>query len=112
MQKGAAGNHPPTAPFLLQHRRSHHAAGLMIAGVTLPAGGSAFDRNGPSTLRALAHAPISSAFSPNRYRTNPSSKRALKGRLGYFARPKGLDEPFRARGLAEPALHRTGMINV
>ncbi len=27
----------------------------MIAGVTLPAGGSAFDRNGPSKLRALAH---------------------------------------------------------
>jgi len=25
-----------------------------------------FDRNGPSTLRALAHAPISSAFPPNR----------------------------------------------
>ncbi len=33
--------------------------------------------------------------------------RALKGRLGYFARPKGRDEPFRARALAEPALQRT-----
>ena len=27
---------------------------MMIAGVTLPAGASAFDRNGHSTLRALA----------------------------------------------------------
>jgi len=33
--------------------------------------------------------------------------RALKGRLGYFARPEGRDEPFRARALAEPALQRT-----
>ena len=64
--RGAAGDHPPTAPFLLQHRRPLHAAGLMIAGVTLPSGGSAFDRIGPSTLCALAHAPISSALSPNR----------------------------------------------
>src|SRR5206468_12377902 len=79
----------------------------MIAGVTLPAGGSAFDRNGPSTLRALAHAPISSALSPNRYRTNPSSNRALKGLLRYLARPKGRDEPFTPRALAEPALQRT-----
>src|SRR6266516_1377392 len=30
--------------------------------------------------------------------------RALKGRLGHYARPKGLDEPFRARAFAEPAL--------
>ncbi len=75
----------------------------MIAGVTLPVGGWAFDRIGPCTLRALAHAPISVALSPNRYRTSPSSNRALKGRLGYFTRPKGRDEPFRARALAEPA---------
>ncbi len=33
--------------------------------------------------------------------------RALKGRLGHFARPEGRDEPFRARALAEPALQRT-----
>jgi len=39
---------------------------LTIASVTLPAGASAFDRTGPSTLRALAHAPISSTLSPNR----------------------------------------------
>jgi len=36
---------------------------LITVGVTLPAGGSAFDRNGSSTLRALAHAPISLALS-------------------------------------------------
>jgi len=33
--------------------------------------------------------------------------RALKGRLGHFARPEGRDEPFRGRALAEPALQRT-----
>ena len=31
------------------------------------------DLDGPTTLCALAHAPISSALSPNRYRTTPSS---------------------------------------
>src|SRR6266576_3807908 len=29
--------------------------------------------------------------------------RALKGRLGHYARPEGRDEPFRARVFAEPA---------
>jgi hypothetical protein len=29
--------------------------------------------------------------------------RALKGRLGYYARPEGRDDPFRARAFAEPA---------
>ncbi len=33
--------------------------------------------------------------------------RALKGRLGHYARPEGRSEPFRARVLAEPALQRT-----
>jgi hypothetical protein len=37
----------------------------------------------------------------------PKSIRALKGRLGHFARPEGRDEPFRARVFAEPALQRT-----
>src|SRR5258705_13881043 len=31
-------------------------------------------------------------------------RRALKGRLGHYARPEGRDEPFRARAFAEPAL--------
>ena len=34
--------------------------------------------------------------------------RVLKDRLGYFARPEGREEPFRARVFAEPALQRTG----
>src|SRR2546429_549618 len=38
----------------------------MTAGVTPPAAGAPCDRNGPATLRALAHAPISSAFPPPR----------------------------------------------
>src|SRR5256885_6950009 len=43
--------------------------------------------------------------------TSTGMARALKGRLGYFARPQGRDEPFRARALAEPALQRTGKTN-
>ena len=68
--KGAAGNlHPPRLSFFTTGLGcDHHAAGLITAG------GSAFDRTGPSTtcpersegLRALAHAPISSTLSPNR----------------------------------------------
>ena len=42
----------------------------------------------------------------------PSNNHALKGRLGYFARPEGRDEPFRARALAEPALQRTDSTEV
>ncbi len=38
--------------------------------------------------------------------------RALKGRLGHFARPEGRNEPFRARALAEPALQRTDKTNL
>ncbi len=33
--------------------------------------------------------------------------RALKGRLGHYARPKGREEPFRAPLFVEPALQRT-----
>jgi len=52
----------------------HHAAGATW---------SPLDLKGPRTacpersegFRALAHAPISSALSPNRYRTSPSSSR-------------------------------------
>jgi len=64
--KGAADDHPPTAPSRSRHRR-HQAAGFTTPGAS-PAStaGSGFDRNGPSTLRALAHAVISSASSPNR----------------------------------------------
>ncbi len=32
--------------------------------------------------------------------------RALKGRLGHYARPEGRDEPFRARVFAEPGALR------
>src|SRR5439155_15304573 len=70
-QQGAAANHA-TAPRRLKHLRHHHAA----FGVSLPpASGSFLVLNGPRTLRALRHAPISSALSPNRYRTIPSSAR-------------------------------------
>src|SRR6266545_1534796 len=37
--------------------------------------------------------------------------RVLKDRLGYYARPEGRDEPFRARAFAEPALQRTDHIS-
>src|SRR6266566_3143002 len=36
--------------------------------------------------------------------------RALKGRLGHFARPEGRDDPFRARVLAETPLQRMGAL--
>lgn len=44
-------------------------------------GATVRDLNGPTTLCALAHAPISSALSSNRYRTTPSSP-CLKSWLG------------------------------
>src|SRR5882762_3550858 len=55
----------------------HEGWNSCCAGVTIPASGSAFDRNGPSTLRALAHAPISSALLPNRRRRVPLPARDL-----------------------------------
>ncbi len=49
--------HPPRLPTA--DIGEDYAAGFTTSG-------SAFALNGPSTLRALVHAPISSALSPNR----------------------------------------------
>src|SRR5216117_596100 len=71
-QQGAAANHATAPRRLPRHLRRHQAA----FGVWLPpASGSFLVLNGPRTLRGLRHAPISSALSPNRYRTIPSSAR-------------------------------------
>src|SRR5712671_1886407 len=74
------------APFTLSQNngpafsrgRVWRAAPLHHAAATWPGGtpGSFLRLNGPSTFRALAHAPISSASSPNRYRTSPSTNRS------------------------------------
>jgi len=54
----------------------HHAA----FGVSLPpVPGSVLGLNGPTTFRALAHAPINSPLSPNRCFTSPSSNRTCSG---------------------------------
>src|SRR6266566_9666837 len=73
--EGAAGQSLCRASVLLRNQRSHHAT----FGVSLPPApdsGSFLVWNDPATLRALSHAPISSALSPNRYRTTLSSKRS------------------------------------
>src|SRR6266550_891224 len=69
-QQGAAGEPSTHRASLSDGQSGSHAA----FGVSPPPTcGSVCVRNGPTTLWTLAHAPISSALSPNRYRTTPSS---------------------------------------
>src|SRR5207237_3445902 len=92
-----------------RHRRQISRSGSMIVGRTLALKGGRLRRAGPSSARTHLDStiPISrrdlTTLSSRSDDPSRRVRRALKGRLGHYARPEGRGERFRAGAFAELA---------